>query len=91
MNKTIKPFSAAMALLSSLPAMADDTGAICIWKKVDGVRKCIPIETGNLTVIEPTWLVAGGVALAVLAVATIYLAVKISQLAAKIERQGRGR
>lgn len=82
MKMRIKSALGALALAPSFPALAD-TGAICVWVTVDGVKKCVPIDAPYLIIVDPPWLVAGGVALALLLVVTIFIALQIRNLANK--------
>lgn len=86
MKTKIKSVAGVLALAYSVPALSE-TGAICIWKIVDGVKKCVPIDAPNVIIVDPTWLVAGGVLLALLVLLTIFIALQIRNLANKSNGQ----
>ena len=78
--------SGALALMYGMPALAD-TGAICVWKIVDGVKKCVPVEAPYVIIIDPPWFVVGGAALALIVVVTIFTALQVRNLANKSKGQ----
>ena len=86
MKMKIKSVAGSLALAYSVPALSE-TGVICAWKIVDGVKKCVPIEGPYVIIIDPTWLVAAGVALVLLAVVTIFIALQVRNLANKSKGQ----
>ncbi|MEO8058220.1 MAG: hypothetical protein ABI671_07820 [Burkholderiales bacterium] len=86
MKTKIKYVAGSLALAYSVPALSE-SGAICAWKIVDGVRKCVPIEGPYVIIVDPTWLVAGGVVLALLAAVTIFTALQVRNLANKSKGQ----
>lgn len=86
MKTKIKSVAGSLALAYSVPALSE-TGAICVWKIVDGVKKCVPIEGPYVIIVDPTWLVAGGVALALIVVVTVFIALQVRNLANKSKGQ----
>ena len=86
MKTKIKSVAGSLALAYSVPALSE-TGAICAWKIVDGVKKCVPIEGPYVIIVDPTWLVAGGVALALIVVVTVFTALQVRNLANKSKGQ----
>ena len=76
----------ALGLAASVPALAEQ-GAICVWVTVDGVKKCVPVEAPYLIIIDPPWLVAGGVALALIVAVTVFIALQVRNLANKSKGQ----
>ena len=85
-TKIRSTFAGAFALASSMPALAD-TGAICVWKVVDGVKKCVPVDGPYVIVVDPPWLVVVGVALALIIVVTVFTALQVRNLANKSKGQ----
>lgn len=80
----------ASALVPAHRALADGCPSGSSMKLVDGIKKCVPNESVTV-IIDPEWLVAGGLVLVLLVLTTLYLAIKVSQLAEGLERSRRGR
>ena len=89
MSLQTKYIVGALALTASLPTFSK-AGAFCNWvTQDDGTLKCIPVEDPRLIIVDPSWLVAGGVAFLLLVAATIFLAFKVSRLADRLKGTGR--
>lgn len=70
----------ALALGCSMPVWAR-TLETCTM--VDGVKKCEPIDMPAVIIVDPTWLVAAGVVLALVAVSLVFLALRIAKVGEK--------
>jgi hypothetical protein len=73
----------SLALACSMPTWARTLETCTI---VDGVKKCEPIEMPTVIIVDPTWLVAGGVLLALVVVSLVFLALRIAKLSEKFEK-----
>ncbi len=88
MRTKLKTTIGALALSPTLPALAE-TAAICVWKVEDGVRKCVPVDMPGVIIVDPDWLVAIGAAFLMLAIASIYFAIRFNRLIDQIKAPGR--
>ena len=79
---------AGLMLLMSIEASAAECPPGSSFHVVDGARKCV-LDANVIVIIDPVWLVAGGVILALLLVTTIYLAVKVGRLTNRLKAGGR--
>jgi hypothetical protein len=75
-----------LAMLTSIGANAADCPVGSSLHDVDGVKKCV-LDSNVVVIIDPEWLVAGGIALVVLVVLTVYLIVQVRRLANGIREQ----
>ena len=75
-------------LLTNIEASAADCPPGSSSHVVDGAKKCV-LDANVIVIIDPVWLVAGGVILALLLITTVYLAVKVGRLANGMKAGGR--
>lgn len=80
--------SSALVMLTSIGASAAECPPGSSPHTVDGAIKCI-LETSVVVVVDPEWLVAGGVVIALLVIATVYLATQVRRLAKGLRSGGR--
>lgn len=83
-----RAFSSGLMLLTSIEASAAECPSGSSLHVVDGVKKCV-LDANIVVVVGPDWLVASVVVLALLVVATAYLAVKVDRLANGLKAAGR--
>jgi hypothetical protein len=77
----LKPqaFSSALMLLTSIGASAQECPRGSSLHLVDGVKRCV-LDSGIVVIIDPEWLVAGGVALALILIVSVYTAVQVTRI-----------
>jgi hypothetical protein len=76
----------SLALACSMPTWARTLETCTI---VDGVKKCEPIDMPTVIIVDPTWLVAAGVVLALVVVGLVLLALRIASFGEKIDKNMR--
>ena len=77
-----------MLLTTSIEASAAECPPGSSFHVVDGARKCV-LDANVIVIIDPVWLLAGSVILALLLITTVYLAVKVGRLANGLKAGGR--
>ncbi len=80
--------SSALMMLTSVGASAAECPPGSSPHIVDGATKCV-LDSNVVVLVDPVWLVAGGVVLMLLVVTTAYLAVQVSRLANGLKSSGR--
>lgn len=88
MKLKLRASGAGLMLLTSIEASAAECPPGSSFHVVDGAKKCV-LDSNVVVVIDPDWLVVSAVLLALIFVATIYLAVKIGRLANGLKAGGR--
>jgi len=83
MKLGLHALGSALLTLTSIGASAAECPPGSSPHTVDGVTKCV-LDTSVVVVVDPEWLVAGG-----LVIATIYLAIQVSRLAKGLKSGGR--
>jgi len=84
MKFTTKVVNSALMLMAGVGASAQECPSGSSLHVVDGVKKCV-LDSNIIVIVDPVWVVAGGVALVLLIIITAYLAIKVSQLAKGLE------
>ena len=88
MKLTLRTFGSGLMSLTSIGTSAAECPPGSSLHVVEGARKCV-LDAHVVVIVDPEWLVAGGVVLALILVTTIYLAVKIGRLANGLRAGGR--
>lgn len=77
-------FKMALMMFASAEVSAADCQVGSSPRIVDGLKKCV-LNYDIIVVIDPEWIVAGGVVIALMLAATIYLAIQVGRLANKLK------
>ena len=79
-----RAFASALFLLTSIGASAQECPPGFTRLTVDKVTKCVP-DASVVVIIDPEWLVGGVILLLLIFIAIAYLAIKVGQLANRLE------
>lgn len=81
MNSLARALGTAFTMFGVASAAGAECPVGSSLHTVDGVKKCV-LDSNIVVVVDPDWLVAGGVALLLVLIAVVYLVIKVGRLAA---------